>query len=386
VEGDVEHSSDVIIPGETDNSGKIYVENNWLNNNVGPTENVFINSSPGDVVMFGVTQNIGGTTPTLFHDLILENISQKDLLVETWVEDSLDLTDTELRINNNIIHVRNPSVNSIQWNSGFISGDIIGGYIARSTNSNTPYMFPVGSTNLQHIYRAVEIIPSTADSSVYAVRLAGIDPDVDNSGTSFTSSTGPFSRTSLANNIYGVNDKFYHHVARFYTSNTNQVLNTKIFYFNSDEIFPYEFNGVSVWENPLFQWGIDNFGVNFPGALSSIAYPDKFMLGNISNFSNDIYALMVRDKITARVPQIFSPNGDGLNDFLHVLGYGLEKVVFIVYNRWGEKVFETTDPNIGWDGTFRGKEAQSGVYVYYMKAALSTSEIIEQSGDITLVR
>ena len=64
------------------------------------------------------------------------------------------------------------------------------------------------------------------------------------------------------------------------------------------------------------------------------------------------------------VPNIFSPNGDGNNDVLYVRGKGVQDVLFKVYNRWGEKVFESTSLDDGWDGTIRGKDVNNAVFVY----------------------
>jgi gliding motility-associated-like protein len=86
------------------------------------------------------------------------------------------------------------------------------------------------------------------------------------------------------------------------------------------------------------------------------------------------------------VPNIFSPNGDGNNDILYAYGHGIETLSLIIYNRWGEKVFETTDILIGWDGTYNGNKLDPAVFVYYLKAELSNGEIINQSGNISLVK
>jgi gliding motility-associated-like protein len=88
----------------------------------------------------------------------------------------------------------------------------------------------------------------------------------------------------------------------------------------------------------------------------------------------------------AVVPNAFSPNNDGENDVLFVRGEGIASLVFVVYDRWGEKVFETQDENIGWDGTFRGQKLDPGVFAYYLRVIfVDATEKIEK-GDITLVR
>jgi len=54
------------------------------------------------------------------------------------------------------------------------------------------------------------------------------------------------------------------------------------------------------------------------------------------------------------VPNAFTPNGDGINDKVFVRGYGINKMTWRIYNRWGEMVFETIDKGQGWDGTYKG--------------------------------
>jgi len=58
-----------------------------------------------------------------------------------------------------------------------------------------------------------------------------------------------------------------------------------------------------------------------------------------------------------------------------------------VFNRWGEKIFESQDLMTGWDGTYRGKEMNPGVYTYYLDATfLDGSKARAQKGSVTLVR
>ncbi|HEY1038958.1 MAG TPA: gliding motility-associated C-terminal domain-containing protein, partial [Bacteroidia bacterium] len=86
------------------------------------------------------------------------------------------------------------------------------------------------------------------------------------------------------------------------------------------------------------------------------------------------------------VPTGFSPNGDGNNDVLNVYGtinateYHME-----VYNRWGQKMFESNDKTIGWDGTYKGQEAPIGVYAYTFKVTVDGKQL-QKSGSITLIR
>ena len=84
------------------------------------------------------------------------------------------------------------------------------------------------------------------------------------------------------------------------------------------------------------------------------------------------------------VPTGFSPNGDNNNDMLYIFGV-MKDLHFTVYNRWGEKVFETTDQLVGWDGNFHGKPVQSGVYAYKFSATDTKGNGVSKSGNITVI-
>lgn len=86
------------------------------------------------------------------------------------------------------------------------------------------------------------------------------------------------------------------------------------------------------------------------------------------------------------IPSGFSPNNDGNNDVLYVRGKCIKSMQFVIYNRWGEKVFESSDPDIGWDGTFRGKPMDSGVFVYQLRAEYYNGVVVKKQGNVTLIR
>ena len=86
------------------------------------------------------------------------------------------------------------------------------------------------------------------------------------------------------------------------------------------------------------------------------------------------------------VPTAFSPNGDGNNDVLYVLGFGIESMRFSVYNRYGQKVFETTDQNIGWDGTHHNKDVNQGVFTWVLEYNLLNGSGGILKGNTTLIR
>ncbi|CAN5177672.1 hypothetical protein BH09BAC1_BH09BAC1_01170 [soil metagenome] len=86
------------------------------------------------------------------------------------------------------------------------------------------------------------------------------------------------------------------------------------------------------------------------------------------------------------VPNVFTPNGDGRNDIFNVYGYGYNEMLLQVFNRWGEKMFETTDPKAGWDGTFKGELMIPGVYVYQVTVYYLDGQEGYKKGSITLLK
>lgn len=86
------------------------------------------------------------------------------------------------------------------------------------------------------------------------------------------------------------------------------------------------------------------------------------------------------------IPTAFTPNGDGANDVLFVRGPGIIQLEFMVFDRYGELVFETNDQSIGWDGTRNGEKQEEDVYIYYLNAICFDGALIERTGSITLIR
>jgi len=88
----------------------------------------------------------------------------------------------------------------------------------------------------------------------------------------------------------------------------------------------------------------------------------------------------------AFVPNTFTPNDDGENDVFRVKGLKLDEVYFAVYNRWGEKVFETNDLSKGWDGKYKGRPADVGVFGWYLKVKCINGAETFKKGNVTLIR
>jgi gliding motility-associated-like protein len=144
-----------------------------------------------------------------------------------------------------------------------------------------------------------------------------------------------------------------------------------------------------------------NYAWAYPGGKPQPGNPNRVCFPGVSSdvlitlFANDCAfqqdtALLRVDATEDRFPNAFTPNGDGDNDrFLPVLYCPVSLYTFRVFNRWGEIMFETTDPVQGWDGSFNGLDAPSDVYVWLMEyqgGQEEASGIIQKKGNVTLLR
>ena len=86
------------------------------------------------------------------------------------------------------------------------------------------------------------------------------------------------------------------------------------------------------------------------------------------------------------IPTAFSPNNDGNNDKLKVMGAGIESMTLEIFDQWGQKVFETSDQQIGWDGTFEGQLLNPAVFTYQFSGICVDKSSAKLKGNITLIR
>jgi gliding motility-associated-like protein len=109
--------------------------------------------------------------------------------------------------------------------------------------------------------------------------------------------------------------------------------------------------------------------------------------------ANSFLVVKVNANNKVFIPTIFSPNGDNVNDLFRPYsnGQGGEVIVIRIYSRWGELVYEDSnfdlnDPARGWNGMFRGKPANTGVYVYYLSVKFADGLVDVLKGDVNLIR
>jgi gliding motility-associated-like protein len=123
-------------------------------------------------------------------------------------------------------------------------------------------------------------------------------------------------------------------------------------------------DGIPVWEPALGLSNDNTFDVNAAPVNTTTYY---LTVDNGTCKATD--SLVVSAECSSvYVPSAFTPNNDGINDVFKAIGLDLKDFKLVIYNRWGERIFQSQDINIGWDGTYRGNPSPFGMYVWELEA------------------
>lgn len=141
-----------------------------------------------------------------------------------------------------------------------------------------------------------------------------------------------------------------------------------------------------------YQWSPPD-GLNNPGIQDPVATPAVSTIYTVRVTTaagcEGTAALSVKvfTAYDLYVPNAFTPNGDGHNDILRVMPVGIrEFFYFAVFNRLGQRIFYSTNPSAGWDGTLNGKTQMSGVYIWMSAGVDFRGKKIERRGTVMLIR
>lgn len=93
----------------------------------------------------------------------------------------------------------------------------------------------------------------------------------------------------------------------------------------------------------------------------------------------------VEESFTLYVPNTFTPNGDGLNETFGPVGNGVNQFSMLIFNRWGELIFESDNIYNQWDGTHHGEKVQTDTYVYKIFATGEEAGVFKKAGKITVI-
>ena len=106
--------------------------------------------------------------------------------------------------------------------------------------------------------------------------------------------------------------------------------------------------------------------------------------GDLSTYSVSNEVEIIPD-MTLYIPNSFTPNDDGMNDTFGIAGEAVKEFNMQIFNRWGQKVFESTNANTRWDGTYLGEKVPEGAYVYRVTVKSAEGKKAWKEGNVTVV-
>ncbi len=444
--GVIDNAGTIVVEGNITNDGSINaagdtirLSGDWINNN-----SYTGNSSWVD--MYGGNQLITGTAITTFNNLNLGggSVVKRQQNIDAVTSGLLVLNNAELATDANEMLVSNPNTNAITWNSGFVSS-VNTGKLSRSTNSTGAYIFPVGSpsyNNPPSIFRPVEYAPTASAANTYGAMV--VKGDATNDGYNINilddvlCKVNPF----FYHRLYHSTGSDATSLKMFFNPSSDGDWTDQA-HWDAPSRWNYigastagsglglstvSVAGVSDFQPEPFALSRRKFTVNAgpdvdltlgqsttlnptisTGSVTSYNWTPSVNLscGNCASPEAtpgvtteylitvvDDAGCSISDSLIVRVsspelliPTAFSPNGDGVNDVFRALNKNLTKYNLQVYDRWGEMIFETSDPSEGWDGVYQGINQPLGVYVWqcnYLFSGISKSKTAK--GNVTLMR
>jgi len=158
-------------------------------------------------------------------------------------------------------------------------------------------------------------------------------------------------------------------------------------------------NSFSTLHHPIYTWFQNEMVIcdSCENASTPIIRDDYFVLHGVDPIGCELVIEKEFDVLMnygVYVPNVFSPNGDGINDrfTLYANKKGEELVLFQIYDRWGNLVYKAAHKDVhafkndGWDGYYKGKLMDTGVYVYVALVKFIDGDVKDFRGDVTLIR
>lgn len=295
------------------------------------------------------------SSPSIYYVTVTDNCETPpsyDSVRVYWYQEPVvsfyaDAVDGCYPVTANFINTTDPSlVSSCDWDFGNGNGSNVCG-------------------NVSYIYN---------QSGVYDVSLAVTSPDGCVVDTTYSSYINVYNYPT-ANFGSNPNPADVLHPEVQFTDSSSSDVTSYQWYFGENGVL-----GNSNDPNPSF---------TFPGDEPN-TYPVQLVVSNQYSCIDSItHYLIVNGVFNFYVPNSFTPNGDGINDYFFPLGEGesMDEYHFYIFNRWGEKIFEATQLDTKWDGKYMNQPVEEGIYVWKIQVINAiTEEFYEYTGQVTLIR
>ncbi len=143
--------------------------------------------------------------------------------------------------------------------------------------------------------------------------------------------------------------------------------------------------------------GVTSSAISPNHEYDNIGFQTIQLIASSQNGCSDTSAIIIETRADVVFPNAFTPGDQGgsdgyyninnlSNDIFFPVASGVVEYNLQIFNRWGELIFETEDIKQGWDGTYRGKPCEMGVYVWKAKVKLNNGYLFKKAGDVTLLR
>ena len=348
--------------GIINNNGNIFLLGNFENNNI------FSSGNASVVKLYGNQQKIGGYFPTIFNDLIIDGTNDKTLSIKSSIANSLIFNSNNLILgNNNIELLPNALIYGADNNKFIVTNG--NGYLRKHiVPTGSEILFPVGTEPNSLNYKPI-ILNYSGISDTFSVRVEpGPTPEIG------------ISKPECVQYTYIVK-----------TDNEN-TLNAKLNLgwnknlIDEGQLFTEEL--AKLWQFDGRIWNAINGPVGSNIGTNGTDKEYHSLESSINSFYGDKSRFIIKDDNESElfIPDAFSPNDDGENDVLYVRGYGIKDLKFIIYDRWGERVFESNSQKQGWDGSFKGTKLSPAVFTYLVNVTYYSGKKITKKGSVTLIR
>lgn len=380
--------------GAIHNQGDVYITGDWTNNEALGC----LDPTVGTVILNGASQTIMGTQTTTFNNLNLQGSGTKTLDINTVVGGNtgvLSLNFNPLDLNSNTCIITNPAATAITRTTGYIISetDAIAGYgrvqwnIGNTANN---YVYPFGTLSGNYIPFLYNVTAAGTETVAGNISVATYPTSVNASPNNRPLPAGVTDLNDASGNESAeiCADRFWNVDANNYSSNP---VATITFTYRDTEWNPISGSTNTIIEDSLLAWMWNGTQWQNPTLGTNNSAANTVTVTNI-NYSAP-WTLKTKEAATEAcgdftVPNAFSPNGDGHNDQFILNGWNkcISSFALYIFDRWGEKVFESKNPAKIWDGTYRGKTLDPAVFVYYIDLELNTGEKLMKKGNISLIR